>query len=167
MGFQSKESSLQAENTVDDDDDDDDVMEDFNGEESESGPKSDMKEGLINKLKYISWPENVDWMHGLPLDTDQEKKVDVNDDSARQLMFYTQALEGTRLAFEKFQSMGASFKRRRAGVGSKRPKRGKSKEAKRIAKEVQAEKLKERAKQKKQEIEAVKKWRKQRQQNSF
>ncbi|TYG91885.1 hypothetical protein ES288_A12G298600v1 [Gossypium darwinii] len=142
MGFQSKESSLQAENT------------DFNGEESESGPKSDMKEGLINKLKYISWPENVDWMHELPLDTDQEKKVDVNDDSARQLMFYTQALEGTRLAFEKFQSMGASFKRRRAGVGSKRPKRGKSKEAKRIAKEVQAEKLKERAKQKKQEIEA-------------
>ncbi|PPR94491.1 hypothetical protein GOBAR_AA26191 [Gossypium barbadense] len=89
-------------------------------------------------------------MHELPLDTDQEKKVDVNDDSARQLMFYTQALEGTRLAFEKFQSMG------RAGVGSKRPKRGKSKEAKRIAKEVQAEKLKERAKQKKQEIEAVK-----------
>lgn len=43
MGFQSK-SSLQAENTVDDDDDDDDdVMEDFNGEESESGPISDMK----------------------------------------------------------------------------------------------------------------------------
>ncbi|TYI53159.1 hypothetical protein E1A91_D12G299200v1 [Gossypium mustelinum] len=112
MGFQSK-SSLQAENTVDDDD----VMEDFNGEDSESG------ESLIDKLKYISWPENVDWMHKLPLDTDQEKKVDVNDDSARQLV----------------------------------PKRGKNKEAKRIAKEVQAEKLKERAKQKKQEIEAVKK----------
>ncbi|KAG4117983.1 hypothetical protein ERO13_D12G264333v2 [Gossypium hirsutum] len=118
MGFQSK-SSLQAENTVDDDD----VMEDFNGEDSESG------ESLIDKLKYISWPENVDWMHKLPLDTDQEKKVDVNDDSARQLV----------------------------RVRSKRPKRGKNKEAKRIAKEVQAEKLKERAKQKKQEIEAVKK----------
>ncbi|MBA0862164.1 hypothetical protein Goshw_005366 [Gossypium schwendimanii] len=91
MGFQSK-SSLQAENTVDDDD----VMEEFNGEDSESG---------------------------------------------------------------------ASFKHRR--VRSKRPKRGKNKEAKRIAKEVQAEKLKERAKQKKQEIEAVKKWRKLRQQNGF
>ncbi|PPD66826.1 hypothetical protein GOBAR_DD36294 [Gossypium barbadense] len=98
-------------------------MEDFNGEDSESGSESDVKlteESLIDKLKYISWPENVDWMHKLPLDTDQEKKVDVNDDSARQLV-------------------------------------GKNKEAKRIAKEVQAEKLKERAKQKKQEIEAVKK----------
>ncbi|MBA0744564.1 hypothetical protein Gogos_007179 [Gossypium gossypioides] len=152
MGFQSK-SSLQAENTVDDDDDSKNAV--YN------------RESLIDKLKYTSWPENVDWMHKLPLDTNQEKKVDVNDDSARQLVFYTQALEGTRLAFEKFQSMGlpASFKRRR--VGSKRPKRGKSKEAKIIAKEVQAEKLKERAKQKKQEIEAVKKWRKQRQQNGF
>ncbi|MBA0593710.1 hypothetical protein Gorai_010644 [Gossypium raimondii] len=83
MGFQSK-SSLQAENTVDDDD----VMEDFNGEDSESG------ESLIDKLKYISCPENVDWIHKLPLDTDQEKKVDVNDDSTRQLVFYTKHWKG-------------------------------------------------------------------------
>ncbi|KAA3459789.1 putative rRNA-processing protein EBP2-like protein [Gossypium australe] len=138
MGFQIKESSLQAENTVDDDDDD--VMEDFNGEESESGSESDVK-----LTEY--WPENVDWMHKLPLDTDQEKKVDVNDDSARQLLFYTQALEGTRLAFEKFQSMGLPFLRPPnyyANIPTQR-----------------------KAKQKKQEIEAVKKWRKQRQQNGF
>ncbi|KAH1075654.1 hypothetical protein J1N35_027982 [Gossypium stocksii] len=90
MGFQSKESSLQAENTVDDDDDDDDVMEESEGQ-AFSAEESDQR--------------------------------------------------GRR--------------------------EGKAREAKRIAKEVQAEKLKERAKQKKQEIEAVKKWRKQRQQNGF
>ncbi|GAB2284366.1 hypothetical protein Dimus_018820 [Dionaea muscipula] len=45
--------------------------------------------------------------------------------------------------------------------------RRKAREAKRIAKEVHSEKLKESAKQKKDQIESVKKRRKQRQQNGF
>ncbi|KAK8537072.1 hypothetical protein V6N12_043251 [Hibiscus sabdariffa] len=148
------------------------------------------REGLVEKLEDISWPENVDWMHKLCLDIDQEKEVDVNDDLARELAFYTQALEGTRLAFDKFQSMGLPFLRppdyyaemvktdahmqkvKGKLLAQKRQieeaeERRKAREAKRIAKEVQAEKLKERAKQKKQEIEEVKKWRKQRQQSGF
>ncbi|MBA0564186.1 hypothetical protein Golob_009141 [Gossypium lobatum] len=98
MGFQSK-SSLQAENTVDDDD----VMEEFNGEDSESGSESDQDSSCFT----------------LSIGRDEAgiREVPVN--------------------------------------GVARPKRGKNKEAKRIAKEVQAEKLKERAKQKKQEIEAT------------
>ncbi|XWS61038.1 hypothetical protein CRYUN_Cryun07bG0091500 [Craigia yunnanensis] len=201
MGLQSKESTLLAENVVDDDD----LMDDLSGEESESGSESEEedvklaepsknsiynRDGLIEKLQDISWPENVEWMHKLSLDIDQEKEVDVNDDLARELAFYTQALEGTRLAFEKFQSMGLPFLRppdyyaemvktdshmqkvKGKLLAQKRQieeaeERRKAREAKRISKEVQAEKLKERAKQKKQEIEAVKKWRKQRQQSGF
>ncbi|KAB1212408.1 hypothetical protein CJ030_MR5G023950 [Morella rubra] len=45
--------------------------------------------------------------------------------------------------------------------------RRKAREAKRLSKEIQAQKLKERTKQKKDEIESVKKWRKQRQQSGF
>ncbi|XVF53982.1 hypothetical protein PTKIN_Ptkin05aG0144500 [Pterospermum kingtungense] len=118
MGRPSKESTVLAEDGVEEDDD---VMDDLSGEESESGSESEEKDvklaepsnssiyntdGLIEKLQDISWHENADWMHKPSLDIDQENEVDVNDDLARELAFYTQALEGTRLAFDKFQSMG-------------------------------------------------------------
>ncbi|KAA8537574.1 hypothetical protein F0562_027182 [Nyssa sinensis] len=45
--------------------------------------------------------------------------------------------------------------------------RRKARDGKKIAKEVQAQKLRERAKQKKEETESVKNWRKQRQQSGF
>ncbi|XVF12374.1 hypothetical protein REPUB_Repub08aG0111900 [Reevesia pubescens] len=50
-------------------------------------------------------------MHKISLDIDQEKEVDVNDDMARELAFYTQELGGTKLASKKFQSMGLPFLR--------------------------------------------------------
>ncbi|KAA3458128.1 putative rRNA-processing protein EBP2-like protein [Gossypium australe] len=198
MGLRSKE----VENVMEDDND---VMDDVSEEEFESESDSEEedvklaepsknsiynRDGLIEKLEDISWPENVEWMHKLSLDIDQEKEVDVNDDLARELAFYTQALEGTRLAFEKFESMKLPFLRppdyyaemvktdahmqkvKGRLLSQKRQieeaeERRKAREAKKIAKEVQAEKMKERAKQKKHEIEAVKKWRKQRQQSGF
>lgn len=148
------------------------------------------REGLLEKLDDISWPENLDWTHKLAIDYNEEQEVDVNDDLARELAFYTQALEGTRKAFEKLQSMGLPFLRppdyyaemvktdahmeklrSKLLVEKKRieeaEERRKARDNKRIAKEVQAQKLKERAKQKKEEIESVKKWRKQRQQSGF
>ncbi|GMI99551.1 hypothetical protein like AT3G22660 [Hibiscus trionum] len=205
MGLRRKDLSLlQAENTVEDGVDD--VMDDpSEEEESESESESEQedvklveqsktaiynREGLVEKLEDIGWPENVDWMHKLSLDIDQEKEVDVNDDLARELAFYTQALEGTRLAFDKFESMGLPFLRppdyyaemvktdahmqkvkgkllEQKKQIEEAEERRKAREAKKISKEVQAEKLKERAKQKKQGIEEVKKWRKQRQQSGF
>ncbi|CAH8337846.1 unnamed protein product [Eruca vesicaria subsp. sativa] len=45
--------------------------------------------------------------------------------------------------------------------------RRKARDNKKMAKEVQSQRMKERAKQKKDEIESVKKWRKQRQQSGF
>ncbi|KAI3712565.1 hypothetical protein L1987_71124 [Smallanthus sonchifolius] len=148
------------------------------------------KEGILDTLADISWPEDVEWMHKLSLDVEQEQEVDVNDDLTRELAFYTQALDGTRQAFVKFQTTGLPFlrpvdyyaemvktdthmekikgrllseKRRIEEVEERR----KARENKKKAKEVQAEKQKERAKQKKDEIESVKKWRKQRQQSGF
>ncbi|KAL7594349.1 probable rRNA-processing protein EBP2 homolog [Lactuca sativa] len=148
------------------------------------------KEGLLDKLNDITWPEDIDWINKLSLDIQQEQEVDVNDDLARELAFYTQALEGTREAFLKFQTMGLPFLRptdyyaemvktdshmekiKGRLLSEKRrmeeaEERRKMRDNKKKAKEVQAVKQKERVKQKKDEIESVKKWRKQRQQSGF
>ncbi|KAK6146972.1 hypothetical protein DH2020_017884 [Rehmannia glutinosa] len=148
------------------------------------------KAGLLDKLGDISWPENVDWIHKLSLDIDQEQEVDVNDDLTRELAFYTQALEGARQAFLKFQSMGIPFLRpsdyyaemvksdthmekvKGRLLAEKRrteeaEERRKARENKKLAKEIQVQKQRERAKQKKDEIESVKNWRKQRKQSGF
>jgi rRNA-processing protein EBP2 len=148
------------------------------------------REGLQDKLAEISWPENVDWIHKLSLSVDREQEVDVNDDLTRELAFYTQALEGTREAFVKFESMKLPFLRpsdyyaemvktdghmekvKGRLLAEKRrieeaEERKKARESKKIAKEVQVQKSKERTKQKKEEIESVKKWRKQRQQTGY
>lgn len=148
------------------------------------------KEGLLDKLGDISWPDNVDWIHTLAIDVQREQEVDVNDDLAREAAFYTQALEGTRQAFEKLQSRGLPFLRpfdyyaemvksdahmqkvKSRLLAEKKQieeaeERRKAREAKRIAKQVQAEKQKERAREKKDQIESVKKWRKQRERSGF
>ncbi|XP_050212072.1 probable rRNA-processing protein EBP2 homolog [Mercurialis annua] len=148
------------------------------------------RDGLLDKLQDISWPENVSWIHKLSIDIEQEQVVDVNDDLARELAFYTQALEGTRKAFEKIEATGLPFLRPsdyyaemvKTDVHMGKVKgrllaekknmeeaeeRKKARESKKLSKEVQAQKQKERAAQKKGEIESVKKWRKQRQQSGF
>ncbi|KAJ6813416.1 putative rRNA-processing protein EBP2-like protein [Iris pallida] len=148
------------------------------------------REGLLEKLEDIAWPESADWIHRLSVDYEQTQEVDVNDDLARELAFYTQALDGTREAFEKFQSLKMPFLRPpdyyaemvktdshmlkikgKILVEKKKmeeaEERKKARESKKIAKEVQAQKNKERAKRKKEDIESVKKWRKQRQQSGF
>ncbi|XP_068647006.1 probable rRNA-processing protein EBP2 homolog [Aristolochia californica] len=196
-GFKGEDFRLNKRNPVDD------HVEDMTDDESESESEDEEvmltepskkhvfnKEGLLEKLEDIRWPEKLDWIHTLSVNIEQEQKVDVNDDLTRELAFYTQAVEGSRQAFEKLQSMGLPFLRPadyyaemaksdshmvkvkgRLLEEKKRieeaEERRKAREAKKIAKEVQAQKLKERAKQKKQEIESVKKWRKQRQQNGF
>jgi len=90
------------------DDVDSDVEESDSGEEAQAKPSDKAiynKEAILEKLEDIAWPKNVDWMHKLTIEHDQGEKVDVNDDLARELAFYTQVLDGTRQAFEKLQSM--------------------------------------------------------------
>ncbi|KAL1197566.1 putative rRNA-processing protein EBP2 [Cardamine amara subsp. amara] len=146
--------------------------------------------GLLDKLQDISWPEDVPWTHKLTVEIDQGQAVDVNDDLAREMAFYTQGLEGTREGYGKLEAMGLPFLRpsdyfaemvksdtHMEKVKSKllyekkqieeSEERRKARDNKRMAKEVQSQKMKERAKQKKDDIESVKKWRKQRQQSGF
>lgn len=148
------------------------------------------KEGLLEKLEDIAWPKDIDWTHKLTIGHELPEQVDVNDDLSRELAFYTQALEGTREAFSKLQSMNIPFlgppdyyaemvktdshmlKIKGKLLTQKKKieeaeERKKAREAKKIAKEVQAQKSKERTKRKKEEIESVKKWRKQREQSGF
>ncbi|XP_022156156.1 probable rRNA-processing protein EBP2 homolog [Momordica charantia] len=199
MGVLDKADSFLDEDTMEDEDLD---SEDSDFESESEEEEEDVKlsepsknaiynaDGLLDKLGDTSWPENAGWIHRLSLDIDQEKEVDVNDDLARELAFYTQALQGARMAFEKFQSLGLPFLRPadyyaemvKTDTHMEKVKgrllaeqrkmeeadeRRKAREAKRLAKEIQAQKLKERAKQKKEEIESVKKWRKQRQKSGF
>nr|DAD18672.1 TPA_asm: hypothetical protein HUJ06_020135 [Nelumbo nucifera] len=69
------------------------------------------RDGLLEKLGDTSWPDNVEWIHKFYIGIDQEQEIDVNDDLAPELAFYTQALEGTWLAFERLHSMGLLFLR--------------------------------------------------------
>ncbi|KAJ6374783.1 hypothetical protein OIU78_030297 [Salix suchowensis] len=193
-------STLSDEELVTDDEMDD-LDEKVSGSESESEDE-DVKlsepsknaifnrDGLADKLQDISWPENVGWIHKLVIDFNQEQEVDVNDDLTRELAFYTQALEGTRQAYAKLESMGIPFLRppdyyaemaksdthmekvKGRLLAEKRnieeaEERRKARDSKKLAKEVQFQKQKERNAQKKAAIETVKNWRKQRKQSGF
>lgn len=148
------------------------------------------RDGLLDKLGDISWPENVDWIHKLSFDVNQEQEVDANDDLARELVFYTQALEGTKEAFLKLQSLGRPFLTP-AGYNAAMVKndthlekvkdqllaeknrveeaeeRRKARENEKIAKEVQAQKQKEKAKQEKEDKRSAKKLQKERQESGL
>lgn len=181
-----------------DSEDDDPVVSESESEEEDGDVKLsepsktavNNKAGLLDKLGDIIWPENVDWKHKLSLDINQDNEVDVNDDLNRELAFYTQALEGARQAFTKFQTMGLPFLRpsdyyaemvksdshmekvKGRLLAEKRrmeeaEERRKARDSKKLAKEIQVQKQKERTKQKKDDIESVKNWRKQRKQSGF
>ncbi|KAL3628554.1 hypothetical protein CASFOL_027600 [Castilleja foliolosa] len=144
------------------------------------------KPALLDKLADITWPENTDWIHKLSVDVDHDQSIDVNDDLNRELVFFNQALEGARHALEKFQSMGLPFLRPsdyhaamlkpdthmenvkghllvEKKKAEEADERRKSRENEKLAKEKQME----RTKQKKDDVESVKKWRKQRKQIGF
>ncbi|KAJ4778577.1 rRNA processing protein EBP2 [Rhynchospora pubera] len=147
-------------------------------------------EALLEKLEDIAWPKKIDWTQKLTINHQQGDKIDVNDDLARELAFYTQALDSTRVALSKFEKLGMPFLRPQDYYAEmvksdshmlkikdkllfekkkieEAEERRKMRENKKIAKQVQAEKLREREKRKKDEIESVKKWRKQREREGF
>lgn len=147
-------------------------------------------EALLEKLEDIAWPKKIDWTHKLTINHQQAEKIDVNDDLARELAFYTQALDSTRVALSKFEKLGVPFLRPQDYYAEmvksdshmlkikdkllfekkrieEAEERRKMRENKKVGKQVQAEKLREREKKKKDEIESVKKWRKQREREGF
>ncbi|KAL9242231.1 hypothetical protein vseg_016251 [Gypsophila vaccaria] len=175
----------EPEEESDSDDDDEDVKL---SEPSKTAIYN--KEGILDKLNEIGWPENVEWIHTLAINIDLDQEVDVNDDLAREAAIYTQGLHGTREAYAKLEARGQPYLRpadyyaemvksdshmervkKKLLVEKKeleeQEQRRKDRENKRISKQVQAEKQKERAKDKKEQIESVKKWRKQREKSGF
>lgn len=194
VALRGQDSALTEEELLNDYVDD---VEESETESDEEVPRSEpaknyinKKEALLEKLDDIAWPEHVKWIDKLTIDHNPEQEIDANDDLIRESAFYTQALVGTRQAFEKLQSMGVPFLRPpnyyaemvksdshmlkvkgKLLIEKKKieeaEERKKAREAKKLAKEVQAQKTKERTKRKKEDIESVKKWRKQRQQSGF
>jgi rRNA-processing protein EBP2 len=147
-------------------------------------------EALLDKLEDIAWPKKIDWTQKLTINHQQAEKIDVNDDLAREMAFYTQALDSTRVAISKFEKLGVSFLRPQDYYAEmvksdshmlkikdkllfekkkieEAEERRKMRENKKISKQVQAQKIREREKKKKDEIESVKKWRKQREREGF
>ncbi|XP_057854124.2 probable rRNA-processing protein EBP2 homolog [Cryptomeria japonica] len=175
--------------------DEEEDSQDSEGEEDAplSEPRKDAvynTVGLHDKLEEIGWPDNVNWIDKLCVEYKREGEIDANDDLAREMAFYTQALEGTRQAYNKLQAMGIPFLRPEDYYAEmvktdnhmlkvkdkllfqkqkieEAEERRKSREAKKLSKAVQAAKLKERAKKKKEDFESVKKWRKMRQNSGF
>ncbi|URD95042.1 Eukaryotic rRNA processing protein EBP2 [Musa troglodytarum] len=108
------------------------------------------KEALLEKLDDITWLENVEWIHKL-----RSKRLMPPDYYAEMVKSDSHMLKVKgKLLVEKKKIEEAE-------------ERKKAREAKKLAKEVQAQKTKERAKRKKEDIESVKRWRKQRQQSGF
>lgn len=178
-------------------DDSEEESEDDSEEEGEDVPtKEPRKDAVYNvarlheKLEEIGWPDNLDWMETLRINYKREHEIDVNDDLSREMAFYTQALEGTREAYGKLEDLGIPFLRPsdyyaemvksdthmlkvkdkllfQKKTIEETEERRKARESKKLSKSIQAEKLKERAKKKKHDIESVKKWRKMRQNSGF
>jgi len=183
--FSEEEESEEEEDSEDDSDEGEDVPT--------REPRKDAVynvAGLHEKLEEIAWPGNLDWMENLCINYKTEQEIDVNDDLTREMAFYTQALEGTRDAYDKLQALGVPFLRPpdyyaemvksdshmlkvkdkllfQKKMVEETEERKKARESKKLSKAIQAEKLKERAKQKKHDIESVKKWRKMRQDSGF
>eukprot|EP00898_Chlorokybus_atmophyticus_P001033 jgi/Chlat1/1930/Chrsp153S02256 len=150
------------------------------------------KEGLLQKLDDFQWTQNAtSWLDTLTVvSPPSDAKVDVNDDQARELAFYTQALDSAKMAVVNLVKAGMPWQRpddyyaemvktddhmqrvkdkllyeQRQVEGAEERRR--QRELKRYAKEVQVEKTKERAQAKKQDIQSIKQWRKQRENSGY
>lgn len=188
--YEAEEDSSERDDEESSDDDDVEEAEDVLQQKPRANAVYNSV-ALHEKLEEIGWPDGLDWLQTLCIDYQVEDvEVDVNDDLAREMAFYTQALEGTREAFTKLLHSGKPFLRppdyyaemvksdahmlkvKDALLSQQKQmeeaeERRKAREAKRFSKEVQAQKLKQRAQDKKQNIESVKKWRKMRQNGGF
>eukprot|EP00884_Botryococcus_braunii_P000296 jgi/Botrbrau1/10267/Bobra.0140s0020.2 len=153
-------------------------------------PKIYNADALHDKLEDISWPQGREWLEAQALTLDAPPIDDIEDDLARELSFYTQALEAAKEGIRRFDA---------AGVGWKRPpdyyaemvksdehmarikqqlmfeerqileaqERRKQRESKKFQKEVMAERKKEKVQAKKHMIAQVSQLRKQRSKGGF
>ncbi|KAG2496308.1 hypothetical protein HYH03_005541 [Edaphochlamys debaryana] len=165
------------------------------GEDGETGPGGrrviyDM-DALHEKLEDIGWTSEAEWDETQAITADEATKVaNVDDDLARELAFYNQALGAAQEAIRRFETAGLPwlrpldyyaemvksdehmakvkeqlmFEQRQIEATEERRKQ---REAKQYGKQVQQAKLKERQADKKRQITEVTKLRKQREKTGF
>eukprot|EP00891_Asterochloris_glomerata_P006027 jgi/Astpho2/6027/fgenesh1_pm.00084_%23_13_t len=167
--------------------------EDYDSEANAAQPRLAIynTDALHDKLEDISWTTEQPWeetqviLHG-----DVTEVTNIDDDLSRELAFYTQALGAAQAAIRRFEKAGTKWQRppdfyaemvksdqHMARVKEQlmheqqnmeqADERRKQREAKRFSKEVQAERRKDKAQQRKAAITDVTKLRKQRQKSGF
>ncbi|BDA45324.1 probable rRNA-processing protein EBP2 [Coccomyxa sp. Obi] len=178
---------------ADEDDEEGNSAEQRAGRADDAGARPPIynAEGLHEKLEDISWPTEAAWDESLVITGEDPSQVeDVDDDLARELAFYNQALAAARGAVKKLEAMGTKWQRppdyyaemvksdeHMARVKAQlmheqseiegAQERRKQREAKKYSKQVQAERLKEKAQAKKASIASISKLRKQRARDGF
>mmetsp|Transcript_2396 Transcript_2396/g.4013 ORF Transcript_2396/g.4013 Transcript_2396/m.4013 type:complete len:361 (-) Transcript_2396:378-1460(-) len=208
--YQPPESESEEEQEFDSEDvqDDEDEMDSAGGEEAEAGAGQPAKsgkggskrpdrpaiydvEGLHERLEDIGWGEQATWEETQAISHEDPTVLEnVDDDIARELAFYNQALSAAQQAIQRFNDSGQPWLRpqdfyaemvktdehmakvkeqlmfeQRAIEQSE--ERRKTRESKQYSKQVQAEKIKERNATKKRQIDEVSKQRKQREKSGF
>ncbi|CAG9464300.1 unnamed protein product [Pedinophyceae sp. YPF-701] len=148
-------------------------------------------EAIHEALEDMSWTEDQPWIESMAVTSEDPTEIrDVEDDIERELAFYTQALSAALRGIQGLTAAAAPWRRpldyyaemvksdeHMAKVKQQMlleqkavqemEERRKAREAKKFARELQSEKIKERAQQRKHEVAAVSKWRKQRKQSGF
>ncbi|EIE20095.1 eukaryotic rRNA processing [Coccomyxa subellipsoidea C-169] len=148
-------------------------------------------EGMHEKLEDICWPSEAAWDESLVITGEDSTQVeDVDDDLARELAFYNQALAAARGAVGKLEAAGTKWLRppdyyaemvksdehmarvkaqlmHEQGEIEGAQDRRKQREAKKYSKQVQAERIKEKAQTKKASISSISRLRKQRARDGF
>ena len=151
--------------------------------------------GLHEALEEVGWTAGAPWDEALTVTAPEAGAgpVAVHDDLARELAFYNQALAAAQVACRKLEERGAKMaqifrpddyfaemvkgddhmrrvKERlqnetaRIEAGEERRK---AREAKKFAKQVQAEREKEKVQARKAQVKSVEQWRKQRKRNNY
>ena len=150
-------------------------------------------EAMHERLEDISRVESLPWTETLVCTSSDRAVAEaalVHNDIERELVFYNQAFAAVTESAERFDEAGTKWRRPadyfaemvksdkhmkrvkdkllyEKKLGEEQEERRKQREAKKYAKQVQAEKLKERAQAKNKQIDNLKEWRKQREKNDY
>jgi len=143
--------------------------------------------GIIQKMDEFKW-KDLEWKETLALTSKQELTIaeeDVNNDRTRELAFYQQALEAVNLGIKRLDQLNIKHRRptdyfaemvksdihmtkvRQKLITDKKrietsEEKRRTRELKKVSKKVQIEKQLERQKEKRENLDAIKKWRKSR-----
>ncbi|EFJ48581.1 hypothetical protein VOLCADRAFT_104643 [Volvox carteri f. nagariensis] len=188
------ESESEDEELIEDVGDDSD---DNNDDDNQPGQPGQTRQAIYNvdalheRLEDIGWTTEVDWDETLAVTSEQPTTIgNIEDDLARELAFYNQALSSAQHAIRRFEEAGVPwlrpldyyaemvksdehmakvkeqlmFEQRQIEQAEERRKQ---REAKMYGKQVQLAKQKERNAEKKRQITEISKLRKEREKSGF